>query len=588
MPTHADYVEMMRQALAITEPELDTTIGTTVRKMLDAVAEVAEEVSVDKYLLDYQYDIDTKAGADLEDFVRLFGFSRLPAKRSVGTITLERTDPAPQHIIIPASTQVASRTTPSVIFATVVPAVMVIGQSQVEVPIQAVVAGETGNVLANQIEQFVQAIAGITSFTNMVATTGGADAESDDALRERFKRTVFRNLAGTEAMFLGVALENPRVTQANVIGATKEWSEQVEIIGGNATSTVQDASYIYPDSETFGSDILGDDVFTPGVHYSFDANVPPSLYVIDEAEVPDGIYDLSFLYVPEASRNDPGANITNRIDVYVNGLDPQVASEARVFSDTFTFDEVTGSAHDLNKFERLDGSHPVLGNLFLRLSHAPITDPSTLNEITIGATTYQEDVDYFLVNDVSATGGSPKSLSGIEWITTANGATKSIPANGVAFTIEYIFNAVPRQIEAALRDWRLVSTDVHVHQARTIFLNLHLTAILQPGFAASSVLPELTYVLNDLVNNVGFNGVLQTSDILAAAHSVTGIDAIRFQTSADHATDYAIERISAAGTSLGYYAVDGRAIDVLTGDSEVLAVNNITLVQKAQNSYGTV
>src|SRR4051794_5411380 len=92
--TQTDIVAQMRAALSVSEPDLDTTIGSTTRKILDAVAEVVAESLIDKLLLDYQYDIDAKSGQDLDDFVALFGFNRLPAKRATGTVIFSRREVA--------------------------------------------------------------------------------------------------------------------------------------------------------------------------------------------------------------------------------------------------------------------------------------------------------------------------------------------------------------------------------------------------------------------------------------------------------------------------------------------------------------
>ena len=84
MASAADVAAQMVAALALSEPELDTSIGTPVRKILDAVAEAVAEAYVDQHLVNYAFDIDSKQGADLDDFVLLFGFTRVPAQRASG------------------------------------------------------------------------------------------------------------------------------------------------------------------------------------------------------------------------------------------------------------------------------------------------------------------------------------------------------------------------------------------------------------------------------------------------------------------------------------------------------------------------
>ena len=46
MPTQADISAQLIQALAVTEPSLDTTIGSPIRSIFDVVAEVVAEDAV--------------------------------------------------------------------------------------------------------------------------------------------------------------------------------------------------------------------------------------------------------------------------------------------------------------------------------------------------------------------------------------------------------------------------------------------------------------------------------------------------------------------------------------------------------------
>ncbi len=695
----------MRQTLSITEPELDTTVGTTVRKILDAVGEVVAEGYADRYVLDYQYDIDAKFGTDLDDFVALFGFTRLEAKRATGTVTFSRASTATQNVTIPYGSQIATTGAAPQIFGTIVPGIIVVGQSTVEVPVQAVVGGVRGNVSAHTVSRRVTPIDGVSSFDNVAAMTGGTDAESDDELRHRFKRTIFRNLAGTEQMFLATALEDADVSQANVIGASKRHREQIEVVAQNATSTILNAKYIYPNSAVFGPSLDGSDILTPGVHYTFDgeaellaapvaptlatfttagslsdatygykvsaynaigetlpspeativvpagtatnrvtvtwpaitgatgyrvygrtsggpwlriatvtaptvtfndtgsvtpagaipttysAGYAPTITTLDPVAAPDGIYELEFEYLPTASRNDPPNGVTNRVDVYVNGTRATEATETVVFRTARVFtDNPTDSLYRGN-FRRTTDALPTLGNHFVQFAFTPVMDPAVTNQIIIGPNTYVEGTDFFLINDVSEDGGTPHSMSGVEWKSTANGGV-NVPADATIFTAEYTFNAVPSNVETAVRSWRLITTDARVHYARPILLNLHMAVILSPGYSTAGVGPDLQAALSDYIDGVGFNGVVQVSDLIQVAHSVAGIDAVRFLTNADDAVEYAIQEVDALGAILRTYATTTgtplRAIDVIVGDDRVPALNDVILVAKAQNSFGSV
>lgn len=585
-----DVVAQLRAALSLSEPDLDTTVGTPTRKILDAVGEVVAEAYVDRYMLEYQYDIDAKTGEDLDEFVRLFGFARFPAKRATGMVTFERTSVATSDLLIPVGTQMATEGAAPIIVQTTVPALLTKGDLSVQVPVQATVGGTSGNVPANALRNRVTPFEGINSFTNVTALTGGADEESDEQLRKRFKETVFRNMAGTEPMFLAIALNDEAVTHVNVLGATKVFRESLEVVAGTATTTLQDYRYIYSSSEVFGPDIDSGSILTPGVHYTFNTSTG-AVTIIDSAVAPDGVYDLMFEYVPNASRNDPATGVTNRVDVYVNGQRATEAAEIVIFDTSKVFS--AGGNYPVANFQRTDGSAPVAANYFVPLAFSPVMDPAISNAITVGTVTYVEGTDFFLVNDITREGGTPNSLSGIEFVATVNGATQALPVNGTSFDVQYVFNAVPRDVELAIRQWRLVTTDAKVHQAKPILLNLHLAVIYRSGYTEGQVRPELEAAISAYIANIGFNGVVQVSDILEVAHRVPGVDAVRFLTSSDNGTNYAIQRVSTDGTLQETYATSvagqiRRALDVFVGDDEYPVLNSVVLVTKAGNTFGAV
>lgn len=228
----------MSAALAVSEPDLDTSIGTPIRKILDTVAEAISEAYADRYLLQYQYDIDSRSGADLDAFVALFGFARIPARRASGTVLFQRSTVATQSTVIPAGTQLATADSPAVIVQTMSPVIFPQSSLSVTSPVQAVSGGANSNLAANSIVRLVSPVEGVGAVSNPSSLTGGTDGESDSQLRDRFKRTLFRNLAGTEDMYLGVAINDPDVSAAVVLGPSEKYRERIEVVGGTATSTI--------------------------------------------------------------------------------------------------------------------------------------------------------------------------------------------------------------------------------------------------------------------------------------------------------------------------------------------------------------
>lgn len=582
----------MLAALKLAEPTLDTGIGSLVRKIYDPVAEALAERDVDAYLHRYAYDIDSKSGADLDEMCRLFGFTRYPARRSKGELAFSRTDPSPTAppILIPAGTQVM--TGDETIVATVTTAVLMPGDLNVWVPALAVEPGLEGNVAPYTLTIMVNQVPGITGCTNPSAFTDGADAENDAHLRQRFRDTVFRSLAGTESMFLGIALDNPRVTHANVVGSTKIHRERLKLAGGTATSTITDAAYIVPESAIVGANLQGQEVLREGAHYSFNYGVnPPVITSLSGSAMGDDIFDVEFEYVPRASRNDLANGISNRVDIYVRGTDAIEATETGVFSTSRTFSASPTSSLHSEKFQRRDESHPSVGNFFVPYSMVPIVTPSMNDQIVINAVTYEEGVHYWHVRDITAKGGSPRSLEGIEIRSSANGSPLDDPPDNATFPVTYTFNAVPRDIETAIGDqWRITNQDVWVHEGKLRRLNVNLAVMLDRGYTQGQVEADIYRALSTHLDNVGFNRVLQAADLLAVASQVSGVDAVRYLTDADDGVRYAIQRVNVNNNIMETYATATtpmRPLDITFGDDHVPVLNEVHVVVTAQNTWGS-
>lgn len=580
--------------LGLSDPELDTSIGSVTRKIIDAVAEQIASVGITQDMLSYRFDIDSKHGADLDDFVALFGFSRLPAGRATGTVTLFRPSPAPQSIYVPAGTQVGTASTSPVVFGTVAPAYMAKGTASVEIPVQAVIGGEGGNLPSNSLTVLMTSVEDISSgTTNVGATQGGTNEESDEALISRFKRTVFRSLAGTEDMYLGVALEAPAneaegeaPTQANVVGVAKKWSEQIQIedgVGaGNGVAYLsipnRNAKYYFEDSFVLGPNIAAGQILTRGVHYEVDMNsVPPRIISLD-LEV-GGIYDLEFEYTSSASRNDPGMGISNRVDVWTNGEKIVSAGEAFTFTDAKTFNNIGGDPLHRSNFIRLNTANtpPAAGSVFSQLSYGPIHSFPDL--LSIAGVEYREGVDYFIVHDDTAFGYGPTSRFGIEWV-----QGKPHPNNGVGVGLSYFYNRTPRDVEARIRRWRLVSTDARAHAAKTAYLTISLAVMYDQGSSPGAVDNEIFAALSKFMSGKGFASVLQISDILHVVNSVNGVDAARMTHSADGLTPWGITEVTPTGIEIRKWEVYGRPVDVRLRDDQIPAIHNLVIHPRAQNT----
>ena len=237
--TSAQISQAIRAQLAILDPDISTEPLTPERKIIDTVAEVLAGGEVDSFVLDYQYNVDTKIGADLDKFVALFGFARQGGRRSTGTVTFSAVTAGGTDTIIPAGVQVikgATSVSPAVIFRTVATSTLFAGTLSVDVPVESVNSGAYNNVPANSINSFgTTTVGGLSAVSNALATSGGTDLETDAELRVRFKNTIFRNISGTTDQYLALALSSRFTNKANVVGPQSRFIEYLQTL---STTTV--------------------------------------------------------------------------------------------------------------------------------------------------------------------------------------------------------------------------------------------------------------------------------------------------------------------------------------------------------------
>lgn len=621
-PSLNDIASQIRSALAVTDPDLDTSTGTTTRKIIDAVAESIAESYLDQHMLAYTYDVDSKTEGDLDTFCQTVGgIARLAAKRATGTVTFTRSGSATSTVMIAIGTQVNSNTTPSMPVQTIAGAVMLPGQLNVTVGVQAVDAGPGGNLAANSLTVLASSVEGVATVTNLQPLTGGMAQETDDELRTRWKKTVFRSMAGTESMYLGLALDVPQVTAAQVLGASKRRREQVQVSGGKARTVVDDAAYVFPTGVFVGPNIDAGALLIQGVDYTWDTTVsPPQVTMLTDsydtgakdntgaairAGVEGALLDVEFEYTPACSRNDPlgtrfgGVSLMSRVDVYCAGTDPVAAQQSVVFRDTNRFNDDPQAPFSTTKFIRPNGSPPVANNVFLPLSLGPIIAVPDI--LTIGGKTYgrmgtSATVDfpnaYAVVHDNSPFGYTATSTFGLEW------SAGALPASGTVFTIGansgYLYNRVPRTVQDSIDRWRLVGVDAKAHAAKQVLLRFNLAVMYDRGVAQSSVNEAIDTAISDYLGRVGLGGVVQISDLEQVAHNVPGVDNVRFLNWLDYPDwDYAkvntfavgVQRVVDGAVVQSYVSGSGRARDITFADNEVPVMESVYKAAKAQNTF---
>lgn len=167
---------------------LDLSDGEPLRTIVEAFV---EELDLQYWQLEQNYNssfIDSAYGDDLTNLVALLGISRNQSTMAKGTITFYRETPATQNYYIPEGTLVESIPTEEGIvvqFLTIEEANLLIGQTSVDVPIEATEGGSNGNVAPSAIRVINDPPTGIEGVINNESTAGGEEEEIDEELRER-------------------------------------------------------------------------------------------------------------------------------------------------------------------------------------------------------------------------------------------------------------------------------------------------------------------------------------------------------------------------------------------------------------------
>lgn len=575
--TPAQVTQDILDKLKITDPSISFEIGTPERKIIDAVGETIAASYIDNYIAQQSWDIDALSGIELEQFVGLFGFGRLTGQRATGTVTFQLSQPSQQPTQIPLGVDVfapSANTVPELHFATLFPATLEVGQTTVEVEAQAVNVGSMYNLPVGQINSFGTQLA-FTSVTNNTPFTGGVDPESDDSLRQRFKNTFLRNIAGTADFYSALALQYESVSRALVLGPVSRYTEQLQITNGKATSQINESKFTWPQGEFVAANLNQTDevYYTNGVDYTFSNSIPPVLSVLNSSQIPDGtVLDVQHEFCCTASRNDPVNGISNKVDIYIDGSQPVNVFEETVISNN-TFSNTASSPYYVGNFVRVDGGvgRPLAGRFFQRLGSTPIINfPSS---IVVGVTTYTLGVDYCIVKDTTLNAGTEREISGIEWLKTA-------PVAGTSTTFEYSFNQIPQVLNSLLKGSKQITTDPLVHEAQYVYFEICLTILYYPGVSTVQIDSSIRTALSQWFATLEFGDWIQKSDIEHVVRGVSGVDAARITTSADNPSQNGFIVVDQQGNF-----VSTQYADYHLGRHQLAVFSDLNIIRRSYNTY---
>ena len=626
-----DLANQMVAQLRVLDPSISAEVGTPERKILDTFAQSLYDSQIDLAALDSGLNLDNKFGIQLDRFLSLFGFFRQKAVAASGFVSFSRVTPSTQDIRIPAGSTVQSPSNTNDIeiidiqFTTTYDVILPAGDTSIIAPVLCSTTGSHGNVAANRVTQIVgETIWGITGVMNHTAMSGGADKESDEEFKLRFKNTIFRNLAGTRDQFMALAIATAYTSKANVIGPISTYREYVQVppvddatsydvdgsnpdsaISGNgsageytsALSTIPYAKDIWESNPVFVSNgVQGlqsvfyrqdtDFVFNwassgaanKGDTYRFynatpnklDTRTPGSVAVAGvTAEPPNvtfkNVYTgantavtsirpgdvvlLEHQYLSAASRNSKTANITNAVDVFIDGGNGTLSSV--VFprpSTTTAFVDNVASKYHYENYRRVGDpqKRPIIGNILTPLFWQPVMDLP--DSIIVGDNTYLKNVHYWTIEDVSGISGSVRSRGGIEWAHDIKGKdiadnttdpsqftgvliwdSTGDPVGGQPIEVDnYTYDKNIVDLQTSLNGAKQVTTDVLARKSKQRYFKLDLTIMYSPGASVIDTNASISAAVDTFLKSLYFGSAVQLSDLLQVVHNVSGVDNVRW------------------------------------------------------------
>lgn len=591
----------MLTKLKITAPGLSFELGTPERKLLDAAAEAISEAYVDQYLVGSLLDIESKSGLELEQWTAIFGYGRLQGRKAAGVVRVEVTTASQDDLTIPEGTLFYTRqglpgSGGKLYFTSTQAAVVPAGSFVVDVLVECTAVGTVGNVPPDSIV-YLGSILGATKVTNLTAMTGGVDVETDDELRQRFKDTFMRNIAGTRDWYIGLAYQNKNVSKATVFGPITKCVTQTTVPASNTTLTSSTAGLLHNDIKhvwegeghvsVYKNLGQADEVFYrmgPQSDFTWQGGgVPILTRTIDSTMTVGEVVDLEFEYTSYCSRNDPVRGITNKVDVFVDGVDPCTVTERTRITNAGKLVNSSASPFHVGKFVRVGSNQvaPTPNNLFTRLGSVPVLSfPSNVSVVATDndgsghpvVITYTEGTDYHLLRGTTLLAGSVREVAGIEWV--------SGPPVGTQLTLSYVYNRVPEVLGAVIKQSKQITTDVLVHQAEYVFLKTYLSVEYDRGHSVPQVENAIQDRLRSYFASLPFGYWIEISDLCLAVHQVLGVDNVWVTTAAEHSTNYGIR---AYGDSTATAAIDGGPLtaDFKLNDNQLPVFLSAVILRKA-------
>lgn len=214
-----DIFESMRLKTLESGVLSDYEVGSVTRTLQESFAWEMAALYEKMNLVYLSAFVDTAEGGHLDKVVAILGLKRGEPEFALGQVVFER-DKGDEPITIPVSTLVGTVETPELpqkLYQTTENALLDKGQTTVQVPVQALIAGENQDAPVGAVSIMPRPIPGVKGVSN----TGeillvGKKRETDDELRRRAKNTLLSSGKATTVAIESALLALPGVTDVQV------------------------------------------------------------------------------------------------------------------------------------------------------------------------------------------------------------------------------------------------------------------------------------------------------------------------------------------------------------------------------------
>lgn len=468
-----DAVTYIVDRLGIYAPRLDTSPVSRIRPLIDAVAELHAQASLAVEDV-FDWDISKLSGKDLDDFVSIFGFTRIPATHATGYITVTFAANATEDYLIDQGTDAwayrpgGTRVQYLVSTNTAIPKYSAFQT----IPLVAAISGSESNAQVNEVNFLDFNLGSVVMVRNDEPISGGRGPETDEELRKRFRADLFRNVMGSEAYYRSIARRHPRVAGVQMIRPYLSVEEHLKIVDDRVECQEDSLVFTFPDSVTVylprldawleetRDFVVTIDNITPK---------PPQIDFIGDLHEEGETVRVRYGYCSNRSRNNPRTGTMHYLDMYVTGKEGLPVTDYASFPPTNAFG--SGSISFATHPEGLSGKP------YYVFARQPVSNVPP--EIEVQGRRYFENTDYILVRDRSTRFGSTRAKDCLLWLSTLPATGTPIPAFHLPYYVEGVCEEIQETLDSP--DITAATDDVLVHGAEGITFDMDLTIEWERG-----------------------------------------------------------------------------------------------------------